>query len=56
MNIILQEVAYLMVIIYDKTKNKTDACHRVERIYPDIDKNIIHGMWAAIDAYIDIKN
>lgn len=55
MDIILQEIAYLMVKTYDETKNKHDACHKIEEAYPDINKDIIHGMWAAIDAYIDIN-
>jgi hypothetical protein len=56
MDTLLQDMACAMVEAYGETKNKKAACYKVEKDYPDIATEIIHGMWTAIDAYVDLNS
>lgn len=51
----IQDIAYEMQDAYKKTKNQKDAIDKVLWNNPDIDPNILCGMWAAIDAYEDMR-
>jgi hypothetical protein len=51
----IQDAAYDMEYAYRKTLTKEKAIEFVQKKNPNINSSMLHSMWAAIDAYIDIN-
>jgi hypothetical protein len=48
-------MAYEMEAAYRANAMRDEAIEMVQNKIPDTDFNVLRGMWAAIDAYIDIN-
>ena len=51
----IEAIAYLMTSAYMRTRTMYIACDKVKKQAPDVENDIIRGMWMAIDAYLDIN-